>query len=60
MVPLGYKAAAAKSAGAAGLPGTGWGLGLGLGLGIWGPLTLVGLGVAGGYYYWAKYRTMHD
>ncbi|HIJ90570.1 MAG: hypothetical protein OEV89_07360 [Desulfobulbaceae bacterium] len=54
---IGYKAASCGKA-----IGTGKGLclGLGLGLGIWGPIALVGIGIAGGYYYWKKASDMLD
>jgi len=54
---IGYKAATCcKSLGT----GKGVCLGLGLGLGVWGPIALVGIGIAGGYYYWKKASTMLD
>lgn len=54
---MGYKAAAGvKTLGA----GKGLCLGLGLGLGLWGPIALVGIGIAGGYYYWKKVAAMLD
>jgi hypothetical protein len=56
---LGYKAAACKTVGT-GMAGKGLCLGLGLGLGLWGPIALVGIGVAGGYFYWKKAAEMLD
>ncbi len=54
---VGYKAATCcKTLGS----GKGICLGLGLGLGIWGPVALVGISIAGGYYYWKKAVTMLD
>jgi hypothetical protein len=54
---IGYKAAACcKSLGS----GKGLCLGLGLGLGLWGPIALVGIGIAGGYFYWKKASNMLD
>jgi hypothetical protein len=53
---LGYKAACCKTAAAS----KGICLGIGLGLGLWGPIALVGIGVAGGYYYWKKANEMFD
>jgi len=35
-------------------------LGLGLGLGIYGPIAVVGLCAAGGYYYWKKAVEMYN
>ena len=35
-------------------------LGLGLGLGIYGPIAVVGICAAGGYYYWKKAVEMLD
>jgi hypothetical protein len=51
---IGYNALAGKAAGAgagAGLGAKGLCLGLGLGLGAWGPLLLIGAGIAGGYLF---------
>lgn len=54
---MGYKAVAyGKALGS----GKGLCLGLGLGLGLWGPIALVGFGIAGGYYYWKKASAMLD
>lgn len=54
---VGYKAATCCKTAAA---GKGLCLGLGFGLGIWGPIALVGIGFAGGYYYWKKASDMLD
>ena len=53
---IGYKAACCKTLSV----GQGFCLGMGLGLGLWGPIALIGIGVAGGYYYWKKASDMLD
>jgi hypothetical protein len=53
---VGNKATCCKAIGA----GKGLCLGLGLGLGMWGPIAAVGIGIAGGYYYWKKATEMLD
>ncbi len=53
---LGNKAACCKAIGS----GKGLCLGLGLGLGVWGPIAVIGIGIAGGYYYWKKAAEMLD
>jgi len=57
---LGYKAATCCKTVGTGFGGKGLCLGLGLGLGIWGPIALIGIGVAGGYFYWKKASDMLD
>ena len=53
---LGYNSFAGKAAGAgAGFGAKGFCLGLGLGLGPWGPLLLIGAGIAGGYFFFKEH-----
>jgi len=47
---VGYNSFAGKAVGA-GFGAKGVCLGLGLGLGAWGPLLLIGAGIAGGYFF---------
>ena len=56
---MGCKAAACKTVGT-GVTGKGICLGLGLGMGVWGPIALVGIGVATGYFYYKKVAEMLD
>ncbi|MEI6701980.1 MAG: hypothetical protein WCL71_00410 [Deltaproteobacteria bacterium] len=57
---VGYKAATCCKTVGSGFTGKGLCLGLGLGLGVWGPIALIGIGVAGGYFYWKKASNMLD